>query len=97
MSYWANPEIKLGIIKAGSPKKVVFKGLETMPVIKVIAPYCGCTTTNYNDLTKELEITYSNSKLPDQVQGAQVSEKRIDITYEDDTTEVLTIKSTRIR
>jgi hypothetical protein len=97
MSHWINPEINLGIIKAGSPRKLMFTAFETIPVIKTIIPYCGCTTTSYDPVRKELIITYSNAAIPIQVQGAQATTKRIDITYEDDSVEVLIIKATRIR
>lgn len=97
MSHWKTPEINLGVIKAGSPRKVVFQANEDIPTIKLIAPYCGCTATKYDEKTKELVITYSNSAIPDQVQGAQTITKRIDITYEDDSVDILTIKATRIR
>jgi hypothetical protein len=97
MSHWKNPEINLGIIKAGSPKKMIFTALESVPTIKAITPYCGCTATDYNPVTRELKITYSNGEIPAQVQGAQATTKRIDITYEDDTVDVLIIKATRIR
>jgi hypothetical protein len=97
MSHWKNPTIHLGVIKAGSPKKVTFKGLDTIPTITTIVPHCGCTTTNFDKVKGELVITYANSTIPNQVQGAQSIKKRIDITYEDETTEILTITATRIR
>lgn len=97
MSHWINPTVNLGIIKAGSAKRIVFQGADTIPAIKVIAPYCGCTTTDYNIETKELIITYSNGVIPPQVEGPQATTKRIDITYEDDTADVLIINATRIR
>lgn len=97
MSYWKNPTISLGVIKAGSPKKVTFNALEEIPHIKAITPYCGCTTTNFDKAKKELTITYSNSAMPVQVKGPQSIKKRIDVTYQDDTTETLTIIATRIR
>jgi hypothetical protein len=97
MSHWINPEINLGIIRAGSPRKLIFKASETLPVIKTISPYCGCTATSYNEATKELTITYSNAAIPDQVQGAQAITKRIDIIYEDDSSDILIIKATRTR
>jgi hypothetical protein len=97
MSHWKNPIINLGIIKAGTPKKVTFIALPTMPTIDKIRPYCGCTTTNHNKETGELTITYSNSQIPVQVQGPQSITKRIDVTYQDGLTEVLTIKAIRTR
>lgn len=97
MNYWKNTEMNLGIIKAGTPRRVIFQGNQDMPKIKRITPYCGCTASHYNEQTKELIITYSNGAIPNQVQGAQSISKRIDILYEDDTTEVLTIKATKIR
>lgn len=97
MSHWLNPEINLGIIKAGSSKKIIFRAFDTIPVIKTIAPYCGCTATNYDPIKKELYITYSNAAIPDQVHGPQATTKRIDIIYEDDSTDILIIKATRIR
>jgi hypothetical protein len=97
MNYWEKLEINLGVIKAGSPKKIVFKGLDNMPNIKTIGVYCGCTTTQYNKETKKLIITYSNSDIPQQVVGPQAVLKRIDINYEDGTIDLLTIKATRIR
>lgn len=97
MSHWINPEINLGIIKAGAPRKIVFKASDTIPPIKIIAPYCGCTATSYNLDTRELYITYSNVAIPPQVQGAQSTTKRIDITYEDDSVDILIIKATRVR
>ena len=97
MSHWKNTEMYLGMIQAGSPKRVIFQGNEDMPKIKKITPYCGCTASHYNEQTKELIIIYSNGPIPNQVQGVQSVSKRIDIQYEDDTTEVLTIKATKIR
>lgn len=97
MSHWINPTVDLGIIRAGASKKIVFAALDTIPAIKLIAPYCGCTATHYDPNKKELLITYSNAVIPMQVQGPQSTVKKIDITYEDDTTETLTIKATRVR
>lgn len=97
MSHWEKSEINLGVIKAGSPIKIVFKATETMPKVKAVVPYCGCTATKYNEQTKELAIVYSNSAIPQQVQGNQSVVKRIDISYEDETSEILTIKATRHR
>lgn len=97
MSHWKNPTINLGIIKAGTPKKVTFFALPNMPAIEKITPYCGCTTTNYNKEKGELDITYSNSQIPMQVQGPQSITKRIDILYQDGLTDVLTIKAIRTR
>lgn len=97
MSHWKSTEMLLGMIHAGSPKRVIFQGTEDMPKIKRITPYCGCTASHYNEQTKELIIIYSNGAIPNQVQGVQSISKRIDILYEDDTTEVLTIKATKIR
>jgi hypothetical protein len=97
MSHWINPTINLGVIKAGYSKKVTFKALDTIPRIKQITPYCGCTTTSYKPNRRELIINYSNAAIPPQVIGVQAITKRIDITYEDDTMEVLIIKATKIR
>jgi len=97
MSHWIKPEINLGVIKAGSPKKVVFTAKEDVPTIIAITPYCGCTATNYNKDTKELVITYSNAAIPDQVKGSQTITKRIDIKYLDASVDILIIKATRIR
>jgi hypothetical protein len=97
MSHWKNPNIHLGVIKAGTPKKVVFQGLSNIPKIVSIVPYCGCTAPNYNEAKKELTVTYNNSNIPPQVQGPQSVSKRIDITYDTGITDVLTIKATRVR
>lgn len=97
MSHWKNPNVHLGVIQAGTPKKVVFYGLSTMPNITAITPYCGCTTTHFDKDKKVLTITYSNSKIPPQVQGPQSISKRIDITYNTGLTDVLTIKATRTK
>jgi len=97
MSHWINPTVNLGIIKAGSAKRIVFQATDTIPTIKSIEPYCGCTATEYKEETKELVITYSNGVIPPQVEGPQATTKRIDITYEDDTADVLIINATRIR
>jgi hypothetical protein len=97
MNNWKNPTINLGVIKAGTPKKVVFYGLESLPKITAITPYCGCTTTNFDEKKKELVITYSNSNIPFQVQEPQSISKRIDITYNTGMTDILTIKATRVR
>lgn len=97
MSHWKNPDINLGIIKAGSPKKITFIALPGIPAIDKITPYCGCTTSSFDKNKKELIITYSNTAIPFQVQGPQSINKRIDILYEDGLTEILTIKATRVR
>lgn len=97
MSHWINSEVNLGTIKAGPSKTVVFKALDTIPAIKSIVPYCGCTATSYDLNSKELHIVYSNGAIPSQVVGAQSISKRIDITYEDDSVDVLIIKATKIR
>lgn len=97
MSYWKNQNVFLGIIKAGNPKKVTFYGLPNIPKIIAISPYCGCTTTDFNEDKKELIITYSNKSIPLQVKGPQVINKKIDITYDTGETDILTIKATRIR
>ena len=97
MSHWKNPINNLGIIKAGTPKKVTFIALPDMPTIESIKPYCGCTTSQYDKEKGLLTITYSNSPIPMQVKGMQAISKRIDITYQDGLTEVLTIQATRTR
>ena len=97
MSHWKNKTVNLGIIQAGIPKQVTFIALPTIPNIEKITPYCGCTTTRYDKDKGHLVITYNNSKIPDQVQGAQSISKRVDITYEDGLSEILTIQATRIK
>lgn len=97
MSHWITPEINLGIIKAGTPKKVTFIALPNTPAINKITPYCGCTTTTYDREKGQLVITYSNKQIPNQVKSVQTINKRIDILYADGLTEILTIKATRIR
>ena len=97
MSHWKNPIISLGMIKAGTPKKVTFIALPGMPTIESIKPYCGCTTSQYDKEKGLLTITYSNGPIPMQVQGIQAISKRIDIVYQDGLTEVLTIQATRTR
>lgn len=97
MSYWKNPNINLGVIQAGTPKKVVFIALPNMPTITDISPYCGCTVFNFDKENQTLTITYSNSKIPSQVQGPQSINKRIDVTYDTGDTDILTIKATRTR
>lgn len=97
MSYWKNPNVHLGVIQAGTPRKVIFYGLPNMPEIISIIPYCGCTTTHFDKDKKILTITYSNSKIPPRVQGPQSVSKRIDVTYDTGVTDVLTIKATRTR
>ena len=97
MSYWEKTNINLGTIIAGPSKKITFKALENIPKIKSIIPYCGCTATKYNEQTRELVINYNNTPIPHQVKGAQAIQKRVDIIYEDDSTETLTIYATRLR
>jgi len=97
MSHWKNPIINLGMIKAGTPKKVTFIALPTMPTIERIKPYCGCTTSQYDKEKGLLTITYSNSPIPMQVKGMQAINKRIDIIYTNGLTEVLTIQATRTK
>ncbi len=97
MSHWINPEVNLGVIKAGSPIKIMFQASETIPAIKQIVPYCGCTTTNYNETNKQLIIKYDNGAIPVQVRGPQATIKKITIIYQDDTQDLLLIKATRIR
>lgn len=97
MSHWKNPIISLGMIKAGTPKKVTFEALPDMPTIESIKPYCGCTTSQYDKEKGLLTITYSNGAMPMQVKGLQAINKRIDILYVDGLTEVLTIQATRTR
>jgi hypothetical protein len=97
MSYWKNSNVNLGIIKAGTPKKVVFQALPTIPKIKKIYPHCGCTTTKFNEKKKELVITYNNKTIPVQVQGPQSITKKIDVTYASGETEVLIIKAIKQR
>ena len=97
MSHWVNPEVNLGVIKAGSPIKVMFQASETIPAIKTIVPYCGCTTTTYNTKSKQLFIVYSNGAIPPQVVGSQAVTKKINVIYEDDTEDLLLIKATKIR
>ena len=97
MGHWKKSEIFLGVIKAGTPKKIVFEGLETLPKIVTITPYCGCTVPYYNEAKKEMVVLYSNKSIPNQVQGPQSISKRIDVTYDTGLSEVLIIKATRIR
>lgn len=97
MSYWKNPTVNLGIIQAGKAKKIHFQALPNIPEIAKITPYCGCTTSSYDKKKKELVITYSNSSIPNQVQGPQSVTKRIDIQYVDGNIEVLTIKAIKTR
>lgn len=97
MSHWINLEINLGVIKAGFPIKIMFQASETIPKIKSIVPYCGCTATNYNETNKQLIIKYDNGAIPTQVTGSQAIIKKISVIYEDDTEDLLLIKATKIR
>jgi hypothetical protein len=97
MSYWKTSEINLGVIKEGTPKKVIFEALENIPKISKIYAYCGCTDPKYDEEKKELSVIYNNKKMSFQVKGSQSITKRIDITYETGETEVLVIKATKTR
>lgn len=97
MGHWKNSNINLGVIQAGKPKKAVFQALPGIPEITAITPYCGCTATDYDKEKGTLTIIYNNGKIPDQVQGPQSINKRIDITYNTGLTDVLTIKATKTR
>jgi hypothetical protein len=98
MGYWKNLNINLGVIKAGKAQKVVFKSLPGIPEITAITPYCGCTAPEkYNKEKGTLTILYSNGSIPNQVQGPQSINKRMDVTYNTGETDVLTIKATKIR
>lgn len=97
MGHWKNPTVNLGAIKAGKPVKITFIALNTIPKIKEVKPYCGCTASKYDEVKKELNVTYSNAAVPPQVTGIQSVNKRIDIKYEDGTVDVLTIKGSKIR
>lgn len=98
MGHWKNLNINLGVIKAGKARKVVFEALTDIPEITAITPYCGCTAPEkYNKEKKTLTIIYSNGTIPNQVQGPQSINKRIDVTYKTGETDILTIKATKIR
>ena len=97
MTHWKNQVIDLGVIQAGKAKTIIFKATNSIPLIKEINPYCGCTAPSYDRNKKELKVTYSNGKIPNQVQGPQSITKRIDVVYEDDSVDVLTIKAIRVR
>ena len=97
MKYWKKSDLFLGVIKAGTPKKVVFEALATIPKVTNIVASCGCTSFFYDEKNKRLTVTYSNNHIPNQVQGPQSISKRIDVTYDTGTSEILTIKATRIR
>jgi hypothetical protein len=98
MSHWKNPIVNLGAIKAGTPVKITFVALSTIPKIKAVKPYCGCTASKYDETKKELNVTYSNRAIASHVGPApQGIAKRIDIEYENGTVEVLTIKGSRLR
>jgi hypothetical protein len=97
MSHWKNPIANLGIIKAGTPMKVVFEGKPELPKIEKVTAYCGCTKTSLDQDKKELVITYSNRSIPAQVQGPQQVVKKIDVLYNTGVTETLTIRAIRTR
>jgi len=97
MSFWKNSTADLGTIKAGTKKKVVFEGLPNIPKITNIYAYCGCTTSSYNEKTRELVIVYNNGAISPQVQGPQSITKKVDVTYDTGITETLIIKATKIR
>ena len=97
MSYWKNTVIDLGVITQGKPQKVVFYAKDTIPLVKHVQPFCGCTSVKYHPEKKQLNVTYSNGKIPDQVMGPQTVAKKIEVTYEDDKKEILIIKAIRVR
>lgn len=97
MSYWKNQTVELGVIKHGSPKKITFNALSTIPEIERIEPFCGCTSPKYDKDKKVLTVVYSNGSIPSQVQGLQSIIKKIQIFYKNGKSEILTIKAIKTR
>jgi len=97
MSYWKENEIRFGSILQGKTKTLTFEGLPSLPEIKEIEAYCGCTSLKFNSVTRILTVTYTAGNIPNHIQGNQVIDNRIDITYSNGESEQLAIKGIKIR
>lgn len=99
MSYWEKKELNLGVIKAGKSLLIIFEGKKDIqiPAIEALTSSCGCSVPKYNKSKNQIEVTYNNSGIPNQVVGAQNITKYITVKYDTGLSEVLTFKATRIR
>ena len=97
-SYWINPTIYFGTIKRNNNRDFVFQAIPTIPRIVNVQAACGCTSVKYIEDTKQLKVTFKAGEIPKQIIGdAQAVDKKITITYADNTTEVLSLIGTKIR
>ena len=96
--HWEAREIKLGNVRVGKRKVVVFKALSDLPSIAEISADCGCTTLKWSDKDKALAVTFKAGKFPRHIVGAiQPFTKRIYVTFEDKSVDILTLTGTKIR
>lgn len=97
MSYWKQNEIRFGNVLQGKSKVITFEGLPDLPEIKEIETFCSCTSVKFDSESKILTVTYQAKNIPTHIQGNQVVDNRIDITYSNGESEQLSIKGLKIR
>ena len=68
-----------------------------MPSIAEISADCGCTTLKWSDKDKALAVTFKAGKFPKHIVGAiQPFTKRIYVTFEDESVDILTLTGTKV-
>lgn len=96
---WKNKVQNLGELKVGRKKKIIFKRTSTELNIKSITSSCGCSKPFYDEINKQIIVTYTPKKIPHHLksQGYYNSVKHITVFYEDGTKDVLTFQSKIIK
>lgn len=95
--HWVSYEANIGNIRIHKKVVVNFQALPGVPKIIDFVAQCGCTKVNYDENSKKLAVTYKAGNIPKHISGNQPIAKKITVIYENEETEVLLIKGTKIR
>ena len=95
MNNWKDRIIRLGNLKVGKKKEIIFKRLNTEKEIKSLTSSCGCSKPIYNHSKEEIIVIYIPGKIPYHLvsQGYYITSKTITVLYMDGTKDILTFRA----
>ena len=97
MENWINKVIKVGNIR---PNKILPLSFVATPYIKeitLIVPGCGCTTCEYDDKKRMLNVVFKTGNIPNHIIGNQEFSKIITVVYKDGSQDELFINGIKLR
>jgi len=91
MNNWKTKHKNVGTINVGQRQIIKFHATKELAKIINLSSSCGCSKPNYDKKTRTLNVSYNPGSVPKHLkaQGWYNTTKKITITYNDGTQDIL--------